>query len=74
MRWVCHGPMLVVGIVMMKYMILKKFRPLVGDILKYSKDCFNHLDVKHNYVPEMTGMWGMINPPRITKQCTYTSI
>jgi len=41
----------------------KKFRPLVGDILKHAKDCFNHMDVKHNFVPEMTGMWSMINPP-----------
>ena len=42
---------------------IKKFNPLVGDILKYAKDCFNHMDVNDDYNPEMTGMWGMINPP-----------
>ena len=42
---------------------IKKFKPLVDDILKYAKDCFNHMDVKDNFFPEMTGMWAMINPP-----------
>lgn len=42
---------------------IKKFKPLVDDILKYAKDCFNYMDVKDNFVPEMTGMWGIINPP-----------
>ena len=42
---------------------IKKFKPLVDDILKYSKDCFNHMDVQDNYNPEITGMWSMINPP-----------
>ena len=42
---------------------IKKFKPLVGDVLKYAKDCFNHMDVQDSYTPEMTGMWGMINPP-----------
>ena len=42
---------------------IKKFKPLVGDILKYAKDCFDHMDVKDNFVPEITGMWGIINPP-----------
>jgi uncharacterized protein (TIGR02466 family) len=28
-----------------------------------AKECFNHLDVQDKYVPEMTGLWGMINPP-----------
>ena len=27
---------------------IKKFKPLVGDILKHAKDCFNHLDIKEN--------------------------
>ena len=42
---------------------VKKFKPLVGDILKYAKDCFNHLNIKNSYVPEMTGMWAIVNPP-----------
>ena len=32
-------------------------------ILYKAKECFNNLDVQDKYVPEMTGLWGMINPP-----------
>jgi uncharacterized protein (TIGR02466 family) len=42
---------------------IKKFKPLVNDILKHAKDCFNHMDVKDNFVPNVTGMWAIINPP-----------
>ena len=33
---------------------IKKFTPLVKDILKNAKDCFNHMDVKDNYNPEIS--------------------
>ena len=29
---------------------IKKFKPLVGDILKYAKDCFNHMDVQDDLI------------------------
>ena len=35
---------------------IKKFKPLVDDIIKNAKDCFNHMDVQDNYNPEITGM------------------
>ena len=41
----------------------EEFRSTVADILWNAKECFNHLDVQDEYVPEMTGLWGMINPP-----------
>ena len=41
----------------------EEFKSTVGDILLKAKECFNHLDVQDKYVPEMTGLWGMINPP-----------
>ena len=40
-----------------------EFKSTVGDILLKAKECFDHLDVQEKYVPEMTGLWGMINPP-----------
>ena len=42
----------------------EEFKSTVGDILLNAKECFNHLSVQDKYVPEMTGLWGMINPPR----------
>tara|TARA_Y100000114_G_C11706298_1_gene301135 strand:+ start:413 stop:1003 length:591 start_codon:yes stop_codon:yes gene_type:complete len=47
------------------------FQPIVGDILLKAKECFNHLDVKDNFVPELTGLWGMINPPG-SRNCIHT--
>ena len=47
------------------------FQPIVGDILLKAKECFNHLDVKDNFVPELTGLWGMINPPG-SRNCMHT--
>ena len=41
----------------------EEFRSTVGDILFNAKECFGHLDVQDKYAPEMTGLWGMINPP-----------
>ena len=41
----------------------EEFKSTVGDILLNAKECFEHLDVQDKYVPEMTGLWGMINPP-----------
>ena len=41
----------------------EEFKSTVADILQKAKECFNHLDVEDKYVPEMTGLWGMINPP-----------
>ena len=41
----------------------EEFKSTVGDILYKAKECFGHLDVQDKYVPEMTGLWGMINPP-----------
>ena len=41
----------------------EEFKPTVADILLHAKECFQHLGVKEKYVPEMTGIWGMINPP-----------
>jgi uncharacterized protein (TIGR02466 family) len=41
----------------------EEFKSTVGDILYKAKECFGHLDVKDTFVPEMTGLWGMINPP-----------
>ena len=41
----------------------EEFKSTVGDILFNAKECFGHLDVQDKYVPEMTGLWGMINPP-----------
>jgi hypothetical protein len=41
----------------------EEFKSTVGDILYKAKECFGHLDVQEKYVPEMTGLWGMINPP-----------
>ena len=41
----------------------EEFRSTVADILWNAKEGFNHLDVQDEYVPEMTGLWGMINPP-----------
>ena len=29
---------------------IDEFKTLVGDILKYSKDCFEHMDVKNNLI------------------------
>ncbi len=40
-----------------------EFKSTVGDILYKAKECFQHLDVKDNYNPEITGLWGIINPP-----------
>tara|TARA_Y100000593_G_scaffold17482_1_gene34986 strand:+ start:692 stop:1285 length:594 start_codon:yes stop_codon:yes gene_type:complete len=40
-----------------------EFKNIIGDILYKAKECFNHLDVQNKYCPEMTGIWGMINPP-----------
>ena len=41
----------------------EEFKSTVGDILLKAKECFGHLDVQDKYVPEMTGLWGIINPP-----------
>ena len=41
----------------------EEFKSTVGDILLKAKECFGHLDVQEKYVPELTGLWGMINPP-----------
>ena len=41
----------------------EEFKSTVGDILLKAKECFDHLDVQEKYVPEMTGLWGIINPP-----------
>ena len=41
----------------------EEFKSTVGDILYKAKECFGHLDVQEKYVPEMTGLWGIINPP-----------
>tara|TARA_Y100000592_G_scaffold98072_1_gene170236 strand:- start:402 stop:995 length:594 start_codon:yes stop_codon:yes gene_type:complete len=39
------------------------FTNVVGDILFNANECFKHLDVKPNYVPEITGLWAMVNCP-----------
>ena len=41
----------------------EEFKPIVGDILYTAKECFGHLGVDEKYVPELTGLWGIINPP-----------
>tara|TARA_R100000664_G_scaffold25391_1_gene35368 strand:+ start:599 stop:1192 length:594 start_codon:yes stop_codon:yes gene_type:complete len=41
----------------------EEFKSTVADILYNAKECFKHLDVQDKYSPEMTGLWGMINPP-----------
>ena len=41
----------------------EEFKSTVGYILLKAKECFGHLDVQDKYVPEMTGLWGIINPP-----------
>ena len=41
----------------------EEFKSTVGDILYKAKECFGHLDVQDKYVPEITGLWGMINSP-----------
>tara|TARA_Y100001937_G_scaffold116648_1_gene168846 strand:- start:126 stop:719 length:594 start_codon:yes stop_codon:yes gene_type:complete len=41
----------------------EEFKPIVGDILYSAKECFGHLGIQDKYVPEMTGLWGMINSP-----------
>ena len=42
----------------------EEFKSTVADILLRAKECFNHLDVEDKYVPEMTGLWGMIKLKR----------
>ena len=41
----------------------EEFKSTVADILLKANECFRHLDVREDYVPEMSGLWGMINPP-----------
>ena len=41
----------------------KEFKQITGDILVHAKECFAALNVEDKYHPEMTGFWGMINPP-----------
>ena len=40
------------------------FKEITQDIMFHSQECFNALNVDRKYGPEMTGLWGMINPPR----------
>ena len=42
---------------------VSEFKDITVSILEHAKECFGHLDVQEKYVPEMTGLWGMINPP-----------
>ena len=48
---------------MMSYMKMKSLRALLETYFTMLKNAFDHLDVQDKYVPEMTGLWGMINPP-----------
>jgi hypothetical protein len=63
MRWVCHDPMSVVGIVMMKYTTLKNLNLWLVMFLNMQKIVLITWMYKIAYNPEMTGMWGIINPP-----------
>tara|TARA_R100000654_G_scaffold75086_1_gene111181 strand:- start:214 stop:807 length:594 start_codon:yes stop_codon:yes gene_type:complete len=40
-----------------------EFKSVVEDILYNAKECFKHLDIQDICNPEMTALWGMINPP-----------
>ena len=39
------------------------FKEVTQDIMFQAQECFNALSVERKYGPEMTGLWGMINPP-----------
>ena len=39
------------------------FKEITQDIMFHSQECFDALNVDRKYGPEMTGLWGMINPP-----------
>ena len=39
------------------------FKEITQDIMYHSQQCFHALSVNDKYTPEMTGLWGMINPP-----------
>jgi|TARA_R100000773_G_C4202741_1_gene104655 uncharacterized protein (TIGR02466 family) len=39
------------------------FKQITQDILYHSQQCFHALSVEKKYSPELTGLWGMINPP-----------
>ena len=39
------------------------FKEITQDIMFHSQQCFNALSVEEKYSPEMTGLWGIINPP-----------
>ena len=39
------------------------FKEVTQDIMFQAQQCFDALSVEKKYGPEMTGMWGMINPP-----------
>jgi len=39
------------------------FKEITQDIMFQAQECFNALSVERKYGPEMTGLWGMINPP-----------
>ena len=39
------------------------FKEITQDIIFHSQECFDALNVERKYGPEMTGLWGMINPP-----------
>ena len=39
------------------------FKEITQDIMYHSQQCFHALSVNDKYAPEMTGLWGMINPP-----------
>ena len=39
------------------------FSNLRSEIFNFADEAFMHLGVQKMYMPEMTGMWGIINPP-----------
>tara|TARA_X000001388_G_scaffold63331_1_gene49274 strand:- start:337 stop:915 length:579 start_codon:yes stop_codon:yes gene_type:complete len=39
------------------------FKEITEDIMFHSQQCFHALSVEKKYSPEITGLWGMINPP-----------
>tara|TARA_Y100001937_G_C7118456_1_gene331293 strand:+ start:816 stop:1397 length:582 start_codon:yes stop_codon:yes gene_type:complete len=54
------------------------FTQCATDILKNAEECFKQLDVQDQYIPEMSQLWGMINPPGSsnnvhTHPCSYLS-
>jgi|TARA_R100000030_G_scaffold59099_2_gene44375 uncharacterized protein (TIGR02466 family) len=40
-----------------------KFQEFKSEIFNFADEAFMHLGVQKEYFPEITGMWGIVNPP-----------